>query len=89
MSLNPVKEDLRFTEPYLEIKGGNPLHGEVRLPGAKNAALPAIVAACLSSEDVVLRNVPVELNDVQLMIRLLRDAGAQIRAQGEIGRAHV
>lgn len=82
MSLNPVKEDLRFTEPYLEIKGGNPLHGEVRLPGAKNAALPAIVAACLSSEDVVLRNVPVELNDVQLMIRLLRDAGAQIRAQG-------
>jgi len=82
MSIYPAKEDIRITEPYLEIRGGIPLRGEVRLPGAKNAALPAIVAACLSSEDVVLRNVPTELNDVQLLIRMLRDAGADIRASG-------
>lgn len=73
------KEKSGITEPYLEIKGGNPLNGEVFISGAKNAALPAIVAACLSDDEVLLENVPLELNDVKLLIRLLKDTGAIIK----------
>jgi len=62
----------------LEIRGGTPLNGEVSLSGAKNAALPAIVAACLSEEPTELSNVPTELNDIKLLIELLKKAGATI-----------
>lgn len=72
------KEISIITEPHLEINGGNPLKGEVEITGAKNAALPAIVAACLSEEVVTLRNVPLELNDVKLIIKLLIDMGAYV-----------
>lgn len=82
MSLHVNPMDYPLAEPYLEIEGGIPLRGEVALPGAKNSSLPAIVAACLSSEDVLLHNIPVELNDVKLMLRLMRDAGADVRVEG-------
>ncbi|MBW7476728.1 UDP-N-acetylglucosamine 1-carboxyvinyltransferase [Paenibacillus oenotherae] len=72
-----------ITEPYLQIEGGVPLRGEVSLPGAKNSALPAIVAACLSDEEVTLLNVPLDLNDVKQLIQLLRTAGAQVRIEGD------
>ncbi|GGD76173.1 UDP-N-acetylglucosamine 1-carboxyvinyltransferase [Paenibacillus nasutitermitis] len=70
-------------EPYLQIEGGIPLHGEVSLPGAKNSALPAIVAACLSEEEVVLHNVPLELNDVKQLTKLLNQAGATVKVEGD------
>lgn len=74
-----VAEEVRLSsDQYLEIEGGTPLKGEVNISGAKNAALPAIVAACLSSEEVVLNNIPVELNDIKLLIKLLRSVGAEI-----------
>jgi len=76
-----IDEKRTASEPYLEIVGGNPLQGEVSLPGAKNSALPALVAACLSDEDVILHNIPVELNDVKLLIDLLQSVGASIRIQ--------
>lgn len=66
------------SRPYLEIEGGKKLNGEVEISGAKNAALPAIVAACLSDEVVTLKNVPLELNDVKLIIKLLESMGANI-----------
>src|SRR5687767_8303168 len=47
----------------LVIEGGEPLRGEVPVSAAKNAALPALCAALLTSEGVVLENVP-ELADV-------------------------
>src|SRR5690606_11131175 len=65
-------------EPYLEIKGGKALYGEIEISGAKNATLPAIVAACLSDETVTLKNIPLELNDLKLLIELLRSMGAEI-----------
>jgi UDP-N-acetylglucosamine 1-carboxyvinyltransferase len=40
------------------IKGGKPLFGSVAISGAKNAALPAMAAALLTNEEVVLDNVP-------------------------------
>ena len=65
-------------EPVLEIEGGYSLEGEVRLSGAKNAALPLLVAACLAKEPITLENMPVRLNDVKVMIELLSSLGADI-----------
>ncbi len=58
----------------LLIRGGRALHGEVTVSGAKNAALPELCAALLSSEPVTLRNVP-RLQDVATMLKLLRNMG--------------
>jgi UDP-N-acetylglucosamine 1-carboxyvinyltransferase len=58
----------------LLIRGGRPLHGEVLISGAKNAALPELCAALLTPEPVVLRNVP-RLEDVSTMLKLIRNMG--------------
>lgn len=52
--------------------------GEVKLSGAKNAALPIMVAAGLCSGKVTLRNMPTEINDVKVMVSLLREAGMDV-----------
>ena len=65
-------------ESYITIEGDNCLQGEVHLSGAKNAALPLLVAACLPEEPITLDNVPVKLNDVKIMIEILRLLGATI-----------
>ncbi|KQT09483.1 UDP-N-acetylglucosamine 1-carboxyvinyltransferase [Ramlibacter sp. Leaf400] len=58
----------------LLIRGGRPLHGEVRISGAKNAALPQLCAALLTAEPVTLQNVP-RLQDVATMLKLIRNMG--------------
>ena len=63
----------------LVIEGGTPLEGEVRVSGAKNAALPILCAALLCREPVTLRNVP-RLNDVRTMQSLLSQMGVAIDA---------
>lgn len=60
----------------LLIRGGHPLHGEVSISGAKNAALPDLCAALLTDEPVVLRNVP-RLQDVSTMLKLIRNMGVE------------
>jgi len=64
----------------LAITGGVPLQGEVRVSGAKNAALPILCAALLTSEPLVLTNVP-KLNDVRTMRSLLAQMG--VHAEGD------
>jgi len=66
----------------LAITGGVPLQGEVRVSGAKNAALPILCAALLTSEPLTLTNVP-KLNDVRTMRSLLAQMG--VRAEGDDG----
>jgi len=61
----------------LQIEGGVPLAGEVRISGAKNAALPIIAGALLADGPVTLSNVP-HLHDVTTMIALLGNMGVQI-----------
>jgi UDP-N-acetylglucosamine 1-carboxyvinyltransferase len=61
----------------LAITGGGPLQGEVRVSGAKNAALPILCAALLTSEPLVLTNVP-KLNDVRTMRSLLAQMGVHV-----------
>ncbi len=58
----------------LSIHGGVPLSGEVRVAGAKNAALPILAASLLTAETLRLWNVP-ELNDTRTMVKLLQRMG--------------
>ena len=58
----------------LSIQGGNPLRGEVRISGAKNAALPIMCASLLTSDALQLSNVP-DLHDVVTMRKLLQQMG--------------
>jgi UDP-N-acetylglucosamine 1-carboxyvinyltransferase len=60
----------------LVIDGGTRLDGEVRVSGAKNAALPILCAALLTPEPLRLANVP-RLNDVRTMQALLRQMGVK------------
>jgi UDP-N-acetylglucosamine 1-carboxyvinyltransferase len=75
----------------LAIQGGAHLRGEVRISGAKNAALPILCASLLTSDAVQLSNVP-DLNDVATMRKLLQHLGVAIEASGNqvvLSAAHV
>ncbi len=61
----------------LIISGGGPLDGEVRISGAKNAALPILAATLLASEPVMVRNVP-HLHDVTTTLALLGRLGVEL-----------
>jgi UDP-N-acetylglucosamine 1-carboxyvinyltransferase len=65
----------------LLIEGGVPLTGEVAVSAAKNAALPALAAALLTSDSLTLTNVP-DLGDVRTMLRLLESLGAGLARRG-------
>jgi UDP-N-acetylglucosamine 1-carboxyvinyltransferase len=66
----------------LVIEGGVRLEGEVRVSGAKNAALPILCAALLTAEPLRLRNVP-RLNDVRTMESLLAQMGVRREGSGD------
>ena len=72
----------------LEIEGGVPLRGSVRVSAAKNAALPALAAALLTPEPVVLTNAPA-LADVRTMAKLLETLGGTVVYEGGELRARV
>src|SRR5690349_5193138 len=61
----------------LVIRGGNPLLGTIRVSGAKNAALPAMAAALLTEEAVVLENIP-QVRDIETTRNLLAAMGAEV-----------
>src|SRR6201998_366285 len=69
----------------LAIRAGNPLLGTVRIGGAKNAALPAMAAALLTEEPVILENIP-QVRDIETERRLLAAMGAEVELG--YGRAH-
>ncbi len=71
----------------LQITGGKPLRGDVRISGAKNAALPILAASLLASEPVSIGNVP-HLRDVTTMIELLGRMGVAVTV-GERMRVEV
>ena len=61
----------------LLIQGGTPLSGEIRISGAKNAALPIIVSALLADSPLTVANVP-HLHDVTTTMSLLRHMGVEL-----------
>jgi UDP-N-acetylglucosamine 1-carboxyvinyltransferase len=68
------------TESFV-IDGGRPLNGRVRAAGNKNGALPILAATLLAGEPVTLRNVP-HIRDVETMVELLADLGADVEWLG-------
>jgi UDP-N-acetylglucosamine 1-carboxyvinyltransferase len=69
----------------IRIRGGRPLHGEISIRGAKNAALPLMAAGLLTDGRLVLTNVP-QLADIETMAALLSQHGIATDRQGEEGR---
>src|SRR3954451_15603266 len=63
------------------IEGRSALSGRIRANGNKNGALPILAACLLSTEPVRLSNVP-RIRDVETMIELLRDVGAEVEWEG-------
>ena len=61
-----------------KLTGGNQLKGEVVPSGAKNAALKMIAAACLTTEEIIISNVP-KIRDVISMVAILESMGAKIK----------
>ena len=75
----------------LAIQGGNRLNGEVRISGAKNAALPILCASLLSGDTLQLGNVP-DMSDVATMCRLLQQMGVAVEVSGgliALSAAHI
>jgi UDP-N-acetylglucosamine 1-carboxyvinyltransferase len=64
------------------IQGGRPLSGRIRAAGNKNAALPNLAACLLTSEPVVLHNVP-RIRDVETMMALVAGLGAEVEWVGD------
>ena len=62
------------------IRGGKPLHGRVRVDGAKNSALPIMAAALMADGETLLRDVP-NLVDVTTLADLLRSLGLRVERQ--------
>ena len=59
------------------IEGSYPLKGKIRASGNKNAALPCLAAALLTDEEVILENIP-EIEDVSVMVRILKQLGSKV-----------
>ena len=86
-----------MSEPLYRIRGSGRLSGEVKISGAKNAAVPCLAAALLTREPCRIRNLPL-IGDVDLFARILQHLGAEVeidaaehtatvRAAGELGDA--
>jgi len=66
----------------IRIVGGRPLEGIIPISGAKNAALPLMIASLLTPETVILDNVP-RLSDVRLLMRILGNHGVDASIDGK------
>jgi UDP-N-acetylglucosamine 1-carboxyvinyltransferase len=66
----------------IRIEGGNPLNGVIPISGAKNAALPLMIASLLTSDTLTLKNVP-NLADTNLLARILRNHGVDCAVDGK------
>jgi UDP-N-acetylglucosamine 1-carboxyvinyltransferase len=69
----------------IRIRGGRPLSGEIAIGGAKNAALPLMVAGLLTEQRLTLTNVP-RLDDITTMTALLAQHGIAVEPVGNDGR---
>ena len=64
------------------VEGGRRLEGSIRPGGNKNAALPILAACLLTDEAVVLRNLP-DIQDVRVMLEILKGIGASVERLAE------
>ncbi len=66
----------------IKVVGGNQLNGVIPISGAKNAALPLMIASLLTDEGLTLKNVP-NLADVNMLTRILRNHGCDLAVDGK------
>src|SRR5215475_3066386 len=71
-----------FLMDRIRIVGGRPLHGAIPISGAKNAALPLMIASLLTEDTLVLDNVP-RLADVNQLLRILGNHGVDVTVNGK------
>ncbi len=71
----------------IRIRGGNRLEGEIPISGAKNAALPLMIASLLTKDRLVLENVP-RLADVNMLGRILGNHGVDMAIRGKRAGEH-
>lgn len=77
-----------FKTAKFKITGGRALDGEVKISGAKNAALPILLCTILTDEKVCLKNVP-DLADVKTSFKLLEDLGKKCFYDPKTGEATI
>ncbi|WP_314011539.1 UDP-N-acetylglucosamine 1-carboxyvinyltransferase [Pseudostreptobacillus hongkongensis] len=65
-----------------KIEGGHPLNGVIEVSGAKNAALPIVIATLVEKGEYVLHNVP-DLKDIRVLFHLLEDFGMKVEKIGD------
>ena len=65
----------------LLVIGGKKLEGMVELSGAKNAALPILVGSLLANDVVTLKNIPRDMEDIQVMLQILEHMGAKVNGE--------
>ena len=65
-----------------KITGGKPLNGVIKVSGAKNAALPIVIATLVEKGEYILRNVP-NLRDIRILMKLLEDLGMEVEKLDE------
>lgn len=70
------------TVERIVVRGGRPLQGQVRISGAKNAALPILAATLLAEDTCLLYDIP-SLDDVVTMTRMLTQLGVTVESTGE------
>ena len=80
VSATPIRSTL--VQPRLEVTGGTRLEGEIRVSGAKNSALVLMAACLLTSDPLVLHNVP-RLTDIASMGEILAALGVRVTRSGE------
>jgi len=62
------------------VNGGKKLTGRIGVSGAKNVALKTLVAACLTDEQVVIKNVPL-ISDFMVMVAIIRELGGEVKIE--------
>lgn len=70
------------------VQGGAKLSGTTSVSGAKNVVLKALVAACLTDEEVTINNIPL-ISDVFVMIDIIKDLGGEVRIEGHTAKVRM
>lgn len=70
------------------INGGNKLSGEISVLGSKNVVLKAIIAACLTSDTVEIKNIPL-ISDLFIMLELVKEIGGKVHLSGHTVKIQV
>lgn len=70
------------------INGGRRLTGTIGVSGAKNVALKAMVAACLTDQKVLIKNIPL-ISDILVMVEIIRELGGEVRIVDHEAHVHM